>query len=302
VNTRHPLVSCEALGLTPTFRGKVREVFDLGTELLLVATDRISAFDVVMDDPVPGRGLLLTQMTLAWYDHFGDTLRHHCIHADAHRLPAPFAAHADALAGRVMFVHKADRFDIEAVVRGYLAGSGYKDYLATGAVCGVDLPGGLRRCDRLPAPIFTPATKAEEGHDENISEAQAAGIVGADAVARIKEQTLRLYAEASRHAAARGILIADTKFEFGRVGGELTLIDEMLTPDSSRYWDRETYEPGREQDSLDKQILRNHLETLDWDHAPPPPVLDPGILEKVRDGYVDIFRRLFPERAEALAW
>ena len=302
MNTRRPLVSCVELGLEPTIRGKVREVFDLGSELVLVATDRISAFDVVMADPVPGRGILLTQMTLAWYDHFGDRLTHHLLHADAARLPSPFRAQAERLAGRVMLVHKAERFDIEAVVRGYLAGSGYKDYLATGKVCGHRLPEGLTRCAQLPEPVFTPATKAAEGHDENISEAQAAGIVGADAAAAIKRQALQLYEQARVFAQTRGILIADTKFEFGLVGGRLTLIDEMLTPDSSRFWDREHYAPGREQDSMDKQILRNHLETLDWGRTPPPPRLDAALLERVRAGYVDIFRRLFPERAESIQW
>lgn len=280
--------------------GKVREIFDLGDQLLLVATDRISAFDVVMDQPVPGRGALLTQMTLAWYDVFGDRLRHHLIHADAARLPAPFAAHAARLHGRVMFVHRAERFDIEAVVRGYLAGSGYKDYVATGAVCGHRLPPGMLRCQKLPQPLFTPATKADEGHDENISEAQAAAIIGSEALAAVKAKTLEIYQFAGDYARERGILIADTKFEFGTVNGEITLIDEMLTPDSSRYWDAATYEAGREQDSLDKQILRNYLETLDWNHQYPPPRLDPAVLSKVAAGYVAIFQRLFPERAGEL--
>ena len=273
------LVRCSELGLTPDYAGKVREIFDLGDELLLVTTDRISAFDVVMDDPVPGRGALLTQMTLAWYDHFGESLRHHLVHAEADRLPPPFAEHAARLRGRVMLVHKAQRLDIEAVVRGYLAGSGFADYERTGAVCGHPLPAGLRRCDELDEPIFTPATKADEGHDENISEEDAAGIVGEENLRAVKRRSLELYDQAWAFARERGILIADTKFEFGLVGGELTLIDEMLTPDSSRYWDAASYEPGREQDSLDKQILRNHLAGLDWDRTPPPPRLDPAVLE-----------------------
>jgi phosphoribosylaminoimidazole-succinocarboxamide synthase len=297
-----PLSSTEELGLRPSYRGKVREIFDLGDRLLLVATDRISAFDVVMADLVPGRGALLTQMTLAWYEHFGASLRTHLISADAQRLPEPFAAHASRLAQRVMLVHKAERYDIEAVVRGYLAGSGYKDYLATGAVCGHPLPPGLLRCAELPEPIFTPATKADEGHDENIDAAQAARIVGQSAFEAIRKQSLHLYAAARSYARQRGILIADTKFEFGLVGGELTLIDECLTPDSSRYWDAGKYTPGREQDSLDKQILRNHLDTLDWNHEPPPPQLDPRLLSQVRDVYVAIFRRLFPEFAAARGW
>jgi phosphoribosylaminoimidazole-succinocarboxamide synthase len=196
-----------------------------------------------------------------------------------------------------MLCHKAKRHDIEAVVRGYLAGSGYKDYLSTGEVCGHRLPEGMRNCQILEAPIFTPATKAEEGHDENIDAATAEGIVGAEAFAAIREKSLGLYSEARAFAASKGILIADTKFEFGLVEGELTLIDEMLTPDSSRYWDAEKYEVGREQDSMDKQILRNHLATLDWDKSYPPPRLDPAVLDRTAEGYITIFKRLFPESA-----
>jgi phosphoribosylaminoimidazole-succinocarboxamide synthase len=297
-----PLVSCTELGLTPDFAGKVREIFDLGDQLLLVATDRISAFDVIMDQPVPGRGALLTQMAIAWFEHFGDRVRHHHIHGDAASLPDPFAQHADRLQHRVMLVHKADRYDIEAVVRGYLAGSGFADYERTGAVCGHPLPPGLARCEELPEVLFTPATKADEGHDENISEAQAAEIVGEAAAREIKERTLYLYRAARDYAAERGIIIADTKFEFGLVGGELTLIDEILTPDSSRYWEAALYAKGREQDSMDKQILRNYLQTLDWDRTPPPPRLDPAVLEKVAERYLEIFRRLFPERVREMGW
>lgn len=199
-----------------------------------------------------------------------------------------------------MLAHKADRYDIEAVMRGYLAGSGFKDYLATGQVCGHRLPEGMQRCEQLPATIFTPATKADEGHDENISEKQAAGIIGEEAMEAVRQKSFDVYAEARAYALERGIIIADTKFEFGLVGGELTIIDEMLTPDSSRFWDAARYEPGREQDSMDKQILRNYLETLDWNRKYPPPHLDESVLEKVADGYVQIFHRLFPERATEL--
>jgi phosphoribosylaminoimidazole-succinocarboxamide synthase len=294
------LISCEDLGLKPDRKGKVREIFDLGDKLLLVATDRISAFDVVMDQAVPGRGALLTQMTIAWYDYFGDRLKNHLVHANAPDLPEPFAAHADRLEGRIMYVHKADRYDIEAVIRGYLAGSGFKDYTATGEVCGHKLPEGLERCEELPQPIFTPATKADEGHDENISEAQAAEIIGQEAMEAVRDQTFAVYNEARDYARQRGIIIADTKFEFGLIDGELSIIDEMLTPDSSRFWDLEKYEPGREQDSMDKQILRNYLETLDWNRQYPPPQLDPAVLQRVADGYVAIFHRLFPDRAKEL--
>ena len=294
------LISCEDLGLTPDRKGKVREIFDLGDELLLVATDRISAFDVVMDQAVPGRGALLTQMTLAWYDHFGSRLKNHLVHADSSRLPAPFAEHADRLEGRIMLAHKADRYDIEAVMRAYLAGSGYKDYMASGEVCGHALPEGLQLCQELPSTIFTPATKADEGHDENISESVAAEIIGHDAMVAVREKSLEVYEEARSYARERGIIIADTKFEFGLVGGELTIIDEMLTPDSSRFWDADKYEVGREQDSMDKQILRNYLQTLDWDRKYPAPQLDESVLARVADGYVQIFHRLFPGRAKEL--
>lgn len=296
------LNTTEELGLKPDFKGKVREIFDLGDQLLLVATDRISAYDVVMDDPVPARGALLTQMTLAWYQHFGERLRHHLLSDDAYELPEPFRAHADRLQQRIMLVHKAQRHDIEAVIRGYLAGSGYKDYLATGAVCGHELPEGMQLCQQLPKPIFTPATKADEGHDENIDEDRAAEIVGREAMEAIREQSLWLYEAAREYAATKGIIIADTKFEFGEVDGQLTLIDEVLTPDSSRYWDAELYEAGRDQDSMDKQILRNYLGSLDWDKNYPAPKLDPAILQKVSDGYQAIFRRLFPEFAESRGW
>jgi phosphoribosylaminoimidazole-succinocarboxamide synthase len=294
------LISCEDLGLAPDRKGKVREIFDLGEELLLVATDRISAFDVVMNQAVPGRGALLTQMTLAWYDFFGDRLPNHLVHADAKRLPARFSEHAARLDGRIMLVHKADRYDIEAVVRGYLAGSGYKDYLSTGAVCGHALPEGLSRCQELPDPIFTPATKADEGHDENISEERAAEIIGEEAMRAVRDKSLQVYSEARAYAREHGIIIADTKFEFGLVGAKLTIIDEMLTPDSSRFWDAEKYEPGREQDSMDKQILRNYLETLDWNRQYPPPELDESVLARVAEGYVEIFHRLFPDRAKEI--
>jgi phosphoribosylaminoimidazole-succinocarboxamide synthase len=291
------LVSCTELGLRPDRLGKVRELFDLGDQLLLVTTDRISAFDVVMADPVPGRGALLTQMTLAWYEHFGARLRHHLIHADARRLPPPFAEHHARLHGRIMLVRKARRLDLEAVVRGYLAGSGFKDYQRTGAVCGHALPPGLLLCAQLPTPLFTPSTKAEQGHDENIDMEQAVALVGRRAVQEIQTLSLELYAGAQGYARERGIVIADTKFEFGEIDGELALIDELLTPDSSRYWDASRYQPGREQDSMDKQILRNHLEGLDWDKAPPPPRLDPAVLRRTADGYITIFRRLFPDHA-----
>ncbi len=291
------LVRCDELGLSPDTRGKVREIFELGENLLLVATDRISAFDVIMNEPVPGRGVILTQMTLAWYEYFGNSLHHHLIHANAEDLPEPFRRHADRLHGRVMLVKRAEQPELEAVVRGYLAGSGLRDYQATGAVCGHRLPSGMVNGQKFATPLFTPATKAKSGHDENIDEKRAREILGDRAYEEIRRESLAIYEKASRMAAERGILIADTKFEFGFVNGDLILVDELLTPDSSRYWDAQKYEPGREQDSMDKQVLRNHLATLDWDKTPPAPELTPSILEHTYDAYLEIFTRLFPERA-----
>ncbi len=291
------LVRCEELGLSPDYRGKVREIFELGDTLLLVATDRISAFDVIMNDPVPGRGALLTQMTLAWYDYFGNSLKHHLIHGNAEDLPEPFRRHADRLRGRVMLVRRAKPPELEAVVRGYLAGSGLRDYQASGAVCGHQLPAGMGNSEKFPEPLFTPATKAKSGHDENIDETRARKILGERGFEEVREKSLWIYGQASRMAKEHGIIIADTKFEFGLVEGEWILVDELLTPDSSRYWDAQRYQPGSEQDSMDKQILRNHLATLDWDKSYPPPKLDSAILERTYEVYLEIFRRLFPERA-----
>jgi phosphoribosylaminoimidazole-succinocarboxamide synthase len=290
------LRSTSDLGLVPDYVGKVRDVFDLGDQLLIVATDRISAFDVVMNDVVPGRGAVLTVMSLAWFEHFAD-IPNHLITADPHEFPAPFRDHADALGGRTMLVHKAKRHDAECVVRGYLAGSGWKSYRKDGTVCGHTLPPSLRLADRLAKPLFTPSTKAEEGHDENIDFETMCSIVGDEVGAELREISLRLYREGAAYAEPRGVILADTKFEFGEVDGELVLIDEVLTPDSSRFWPAAEHRPGEDPPSFDKQILRSWLETLDWDRTPPPPKVPEEVLDRTSRRYREVLEILFPEAA-----
>ena len=291
------LRSTEELGLKPDYAGKVRDVFDLGDSLLIVASDRISAFDVIMNDVVPNRGTVLNIMTLAWLEHFHD-VANHLITAEAREFPAPFGDHAERLGGRSVLVKKARRYDAECVVRGYIAGSGWKSYRQDRTICGHALPEGLRLADRLPEPLFTPSTKAAEGHDENIDFATMCGIVGEEAGARLRDLSLRLYREGAAYAEARGIILADTKFEFGLVDGELTLIDEVLTPDSSRFWPAAEHRPGEDPPSFDKQILRSWLETLDWNHAPPPPRLPQEIIDRTSRRYREVLDILFPAQAE----
>jgi phosphoribosylaminoimidazole-succinocarboxamide synthase len=291
------LRTTEELGLKPDYAGKVRDVFDLGDSLFIVASDRISAFDVIMDDVVPGRGTVLSIMSLAWFDHFAD-LPNHLITADPREFPAPFRDHAERLGGRSMLVHKADRYDAECVVRGYIAGSGWKSYQKDGTICGHALPPGLRLADRLPEALFTPSTKAEEGHDENIDFSTMCGIVGDDAGARLRDVSLRLYGEGAAYAEERGIILADTKFEFGLINGEMALIDEVLTPDSSRFWPAAEHRPGEDPPSFDKQILRSWLETLDWDREPPPPRLPQEIIDRTSRRYREVLDILFPAQAE----
>jgi phosphoribosylaminoimidazole-succinocarboxamide synthase len=279
-------------GLTLARRGKVRDVYDLGSQLLIVATDRISAFDYVLGSGIPDKGKVLTQLSAFWFDHFGDVVPHHVLAVDVDRFPAVTQPYRDVLRGRSMVVRKTDPLPVECVARGYLSGSGWKDYQRTGAVCGVPLPAGLRESDRLPAAIFTPATKAETGHDENISEAQAAEIVGKDVAARLHQLTLALYARGVDHAATQGIIIADTKFEFGLADGQLILIDEVLTPDSSRFWPSDQYAPGQAQPSFDKQFVRDHLEAIGWNKRPPVPSLPDDVIMRTREKYLEAYRRL----------
>jgi len=291
------LKSTTDLGLNPDRIGKVREIFDLGETLLIVATDRISAFDVVMDQVVPGRGIILSVMTLAWLNYFKD-IPNHLITAEADLFPAPFCNFKSELSGRAMLVSKADAMPVECIARGYITGSGWKSYLNDGSICGHQLPENLLKSQRLDYPLYTPSTKAEEGHDENISFAETVELVGQEDADALKEMTMRLYSTAAEYAAGKGVLIADTKFEFGKVNGVLTLIDEVLTPDSSRFWPSAEHVPGQEPPSWDKQILRNYLETLDWSHDYPAPNIDSAILVATSDRYLEVLNILFPDFAE----
>ncbi len=273
-------------------RGKVRDVFEVGDRLLIVATDRISAFDVVMPDAIPYKGKVLTALSEFWFDYLSDTVANHLITTDIGSFPAPLMEQRDLLEGRSMLVERAEVFPVECGARGYLAGSGWKEYSRTREVCGVRLPEGLEESSRLPEPIFTPATKAETGHDINISEREMADLVGEEATEKLKELTLRLYSKASAYASERGIIIADTKFEFGVRDGQIILVDEALTPDSSRFWPRDLYSPGRSQQSFDKQYVRDYLETLDWDKQPPGPSLPAEIIERTSEKYLEAYRLL----------
>lgn len=288
--TTHPLLEIELPGIKKVKSGKVREIFDLGGSLLFVATDRISAFDCVMPNGIPHKGEVLTQISHFWFDAMGGVVANHRLPGAA--IPEELQAHWGALKGRSMIVKKAKPLAIECVVRGYLAGSGWKEYQKTQAVCGIGLPAGLREGSELPELIFTPATKAESGHDINISYEQAARIVGESVAKNCRELSLKIYSQAREYARGRGILIADTKFEFGIFDGELILIDEVLTPDSSRFWPVDSYEPGRSQPSFDKQFVRDYLETLDWDKTPPAPALPDWVVAKTEAKYVEAYERL----------
>jgi phosphoribosylaminoimidazole-succinocarboxamide synthase len=285
--------------LTLARRGKVRDVYDLGEHLLIVATDRISAFDYVLGSGIPDKGTVLTQLSAFWFGKIGDLTPHHLVSVNIRDFPASTRPYHDTLRGRSMLVTKTDPLPVECVARGYLSGSGWKDYQRTGAVCGHALPTGLGESDRLPHPVFTPATKAETGHDENISEAQAGDIVGPAVAARLRDLTLAIYGRAVAHAETCGIIIADTKFEFGSkrqrgdgATAELILIDEVLTPDSSRFWPKASYAPGRGQPSYDKQFVRDHLERIGWNKQPPVPALPPDVVAKTREKYLDAYRLL----------
>ncbi len=272
-------------------RGKVRETYEVDDRhLLLVATDRLSAFDVVFDQPIPDKGAVLTRLSAWWFEQLADLGRTHFVSADLDRLPEPARTHE--LAARSMLVRRAERIDAECVVRGYLAGSGWAEYQGSGEVCGHRLPDGLREAERLPEPIFTPSTKAEVGHDENISRERLGQMVGQDLARQLEERSIALYAEGARRAAGQGLILADTKFEFGWIDGELAVIDEVLTPDSSRFWDGEHYAPGSSPQSFDKQFVRDFVAASGWDKEPPAPVLPDEVIRGTRDRYVAAYERL----------
>ncbi len=287
------LHSSDLAGLRLLRRGKVRDVYEVGADLLIVATDRLSAFDVVLSPPIPEKGRILTSLTLFWFEALGDAFPNHLITADIDRMPKEVRAHRAVLTGRSMLVKRLEMLPVECVARGFLVGSGWKDYQRTGAVCGHVLPKGLPVSARLDPPLFTPATKAEVGHDENISREEAGRIVGPEMARRLEECTLDLYSRAREIAAKRGVIIADTKFEFGLDReGRLVLGDEILTPDSSRFWDASRYAPGKAQDSFDKQRVRDWLDAQGWDHTPPAPLLPENVVEETRRTYREIHRRL----------
>ncbi len=273
-------------------RGKVRDIYEVGDELLIVATDRISAFDYILATGIPHKGEVLTQLSLFWFDFFKDMVPTHVITADVDTYPAPLPEFSDQLRGRSMLVSRAKMLDVECVARGYLSGSGWKDYQKTGAICGIPLPAGLRQSDQLPEPIFTPATKATSGHDLNISFEEVVKMLGEEVATKIRDLTLGIYKRAAEYARERGIIIADTKFEFGFIDGELVLADEVLTPDSSRFWPADSYQPGGPQLSYDKQYVRDYLESIHWNKQPPAPALPPEVARNTSEKYLEAYRVL----------
>jgi phosphoribosylaminoimidazole-succinocarboxamide synthase len=287
-----PMLEVDLPGIKKFKSGKVREMFDLGDYFLMVASDRISAFDCIMPNGIPRKGEVLTQLSHFWFDQMNAIVANHRLARAEDPLPPVLKPYEDKLARRAMFVKKAQPLPVECVVRGYLAGSGWKEYQQSQTVCGIRLPAGLVESSELPEPIFTPATKAETGHDINISFEQAAQRIGAEAAEQVRALSVRIYSAARRYAQQRGIIIADTKFEFGHYQGSLILIDEVLTPDSSRFWPAARYEPGRSQPSFDKQFLRDYLETLDWNKTPPAPELPPEIVARTGDKYLEAYRLL----------
>ena len=293
-----PLLRSEIPGLRLKSRGKVRDIYELDGALLIVCTDRISAFDHVLPNGIPDKGKVLNQISLFWFEQTRGLTRNHLREDRADQFPEKLRAHAAMLRGRAVVVERLEMLPVECVVRGYLTGSGYREYTRTGAVCGIRLPAGLRDSDRLPEPIFTPATKAETGHDENISFQEVINRVGRETAEAARDLSLKIYALACRHAESRGIIIADTKFEFGRDGKGLVLVDEVLTPDSSRFWPADTWRPGGPQASLDKQFVRDYLESIRWDKNAPAPSLPDEIVEGTRRRYVEIFRRLTSRELE----
>lgn len=288
----------ELPGLPPPRRGKVRDIYDLGDRLLIVATDRLSAYDHVLRPGIPGKGQILTQLSNFWFDFLAEVVPHHLVATRPEEFPPEFAPHREVLEGRAVLVRKTEVVPFECVARGYLAGSGYREYRAGGRVCGIPLPPGLSRASRLPEPIFTPATKAQEGHDENVDFATMTSGVGEDLARRLRNLTLELYRRGAEHAAGQGLILADTKFEFGLLDGEVLLIDEVLTPDSSRYWEAARWRPGEEPVSFDKQYVRNWLDESGWDHESPPPELPSEVVQGTRERYLEAFRRLTGREAE----
>ena len=279
--------------------GKVRDIYDLGGQLLIVASDRISAFDVIMTSPIPYKGIVLTQISLFWFDFLSDIVENHIISANVADFPARFRPHADQLTGRSMLVTKTKVLPVECVIRSYLAGSGWKDYQATSSVCGVKLPAGLKQCQKLPELIFTPATKAEIGtHDENISFEQCVNMIGTEAANYVRDRSTEIFTKAAAHAESRGIILSDTKFEWGVTDDKIILIDEVLTPDSSRFWPADKYEPGRDQESFDKQFVRNYLEDINFDKSGSGIDLPADIIEKTSAKYIDGYERLTGKKFE----
>ncbi len=280
-------------GLRLLKRGKVRDIYEAGDALLIVASDRMSAFDVVMDDPIPDKGRILTQISTFWFSRVEPTVENHLISTDPDEFPEPCPSYREELQGRSMLVRKADPLPVECIVRGYISGSGWKEYLKSGTICGIPLPAGLKESQELPGPIFTPSTKADSGdHDINIPFAEAERLLGPETAALVRDLSLEIYRFGRDLAAQKGIIIADTKFEFGRLGDRIILIDEVLTPDSSRFWPMDIYSPGGPQKSFDKQYLRDYLEGLDWPKTPPPPRLPPEVIEKTREKYLEALERL----------
>jgi len=288
----HALLQTDFPELTLHARGKVRDLYSLNGQLLFVATDRISAFDYVLATGIPEKGRVLTQLSLFWFDFLKDTVGNHLVTADINQYPGPLKKYSDQLRGRSMLVNKAQMVDIECVVRGYLSGSGWKEYQQTGKVCGIELPKGLRESDKLPEPIFTPATKALSGHDENISFAEMAKRTGPELAETLRDLSLKVYMKAADYAAGLGIIIADTKFEFGHTLQGLVLADEVLTPDSSRFWPADKYSPGRAQESFDKQFVRDYLESIKWNKQPPAPSLPEDVARKTSEKYIQAYRIL----------
>jgi len=289
---RQPLLQSNLPGVQLWRRGKVRDVYDLGDRLLIVATDRISAFDVILPTGIPDKGVVLTQISLFWFKLLEEVVPNHVVTSDVDEYDPALRAYRDQLEGRSMIVRKTEPLPVEAVVRGYITGSGWKEYKAKGSVCGITLPAGLRESDRLEPAIFTPSTKAEVGHDENITFAQVETLLGAERAAQVRDVTLDLYHRARAYAESRAIILADTKFEFGIKDGKLIWIDEALTPDSSRFWPKASYEPGRGQPSFDKQYVRDYLEGLSWDKQPPAPALPADVVSRTRDKYREAYRLL----------